>query len=70
MCLRLYECSADNGGDTALSQNQYDDGGSEERPGDLMESGGPTHGPVLTLPDGSCLPEYPVKRNGYCYGPR
>ncbi len=37
---------------------------------DLMKSGGPTHGPVLTLPDGSCLPEYPVKRNGYCYRPR
>jgi len=34
---------------------------------DLMESGGPTHGPILTMPDGSCIPEYPIKRNGYCY---
>ena len=33
----------------------------------LMKSGGPQHGPVLTMPDGSCLPEYPIKRNGYCY---
>ncbi len=48
--------SAGNGDDT---------GG--DRPGDLMESGGPTHGPILTMPDGSCLPEYPIKRNGYCY---
>lgn len=44
------------------------DGGSDVvRPGDLIKSGGPTHGPVLTMPDGSCLPEYPIKRNGYCY---
>ena len=52
--------------DTGASQHQYDDG-SVERPGDLMKSGGPTHGPILTMPDGSCLPEYPIKRNGYCY---
>ena len=52
--------------DTGASQDQYDDG-SGERPGDLMKSGGPTHGPILTMPDGSCLPEYPIKRNGYCY---
>lgn len=55
--------------DTGASQDQYDDG-SDVRPGDLMKSGGPTHGPVLTMPDGSCLPEYPIKRNGYCYRPR
>ncbi|MDQ3303558.1 MAG: hypothetical protein M3518_09460 [Actinomycetota bacterium] len=34
---------------------------------DLMKSGGPAHGPVLTMPDGTCLREYPIKRNGYCY---
>ena len=44
-----------------------DDGSDVVRPGDLMNAGGPTHGPVLTMPDGSCLPEYPIKRNGYCY---
>jgi hypothetical protein len=44
-----------------------DDGSDVVRPGDLIKSGGPTHGPVLTMPDGSCLPEYPIKRNGYCY---
>ncbi len=43
------------------------DDGSSDRPGDLMESGGPTRGPILTMPDGSCLPEYPIKRSGYCY---
>ena len=52
--------------DTGASQDQYDDG-NDDRPGDLMKSGGPTHGPILTMPDGSCLPEYPIKRNGYCY---
>ncbi len=44
-----------------------DDGSDVVRPGDLIKSGGPTHGPVLTMPDGSCLPEYPIRRNGYCY---
>ena len=44
-----------------------DDGSDVVRPGDLIKSGGPTHGPILTMPDGSCLPEYPIKRNGYCY---
>ncbi len=58
--------TTDNGDDTGASQDQYDDD-SDDRPGDLMKSGGPTHGPVLTMPDGSCLPEYPIKRNGYCY---
>jgi hypothetical protein len=62
--------SADDGDDPGASQAQYDDDGSEDRPGDLMQSGGPTHGPILTMPDGSCLPEYPIKRNGYCYRPR
>ncbi|HEV2093350.1 MAG TPA: hypothetical protein VGR18_09330 [Rubrobacter sp.] len=53
--------------DTGASQDQYDDGSDVVRPGDLIKSGGPTHGPILTMPDGSCLPEYPIKRNGYCY---
>ena len=44
-----------------------DDGSDVVRPGDLIRSGGPTHGPILTMPNGSCLPEYPIKRNGYCY---
>ena len=55
-----------NGGDTGASQNQYDDG-SGDRPGDLINSGASGPGPVLTLPDGSCIPDYPNKRNGYCY---
>jgi hypothetical protein len=61
--------STDDGDDTGASQQQYDndDGSDVVRPGDLMKSGGPSHGPILTMPDGSCLPEYPIKRNGYCY---
>jgi hypothetical protein len=52
--------------DTGASQDQYVDG-NVERPGDMLNSGASGPGPVLTLPDGSCLPEYPIKRNGYCY---
>ena len=61
--------SADEGNDTGASQQQYDndDGSDVVRPGDLMKSGGPTRGPILTMPNGSCIPEYPIKRNGYCY---
>ena len=33
----------------------------------LMNSGASGPGSVLTLPDGSCIPDYPIKRNGYCY---
>lgn len=62
--------SPDPSYDNGVSQDQYDDDGSTDRPRrdrDMLDSGGPTHGPVLTLPDGSCLPEYPIKRNGYCF---
>ena len=52
--------------DTGASQDQYDDGNGE-RPGDMLNSGASGPGPVLTLPDGSCIPAYPDKRNGYCY---
>ncbi len=52
--------------DTGASQDQYDDG-NVERPGDMLNSGASGPGPVLTLPDGSCIPAYPDKRNGYCY---
>jgi len=56
-------------GNASRGQDDRNDGSTDRprRDRDLMESGGPTHGPVLTLPDGSCLPEYPIKRNGYCY---
>ncbi len=43
------------------------DDDSGQRPGDLMKSGASGPGPVLTLPDGTCIPDYPNKRNGYCY---
>ncbi len=43
------------------------DDGNVERPGDMLNSGASGPGPVLTLPDGSCIPAYPDKRNGYCY---
>ena len=34
---------------------------------DMLNSGASGPGPVLTLPDGSCIPDYPHKRHGYCY---
>ena len=60
--------AADSATDSAAPQPSVD-GGSQllDRYDNLLESGGPSSGPVLTMPDGSCLPEYPIKRNGYCY---
>lgn len=56
---------SDDGTTTTAPSEQYDgeDGGNR----DLIDSGASGPGPVLTLPDGSCIPEYPHKRNGYCY---
>jgi outer membrane biosynthesis protein TonB len=39
----------------------------QPNPGPLLEAGGPSTGPVPMMPDGSCPPEYPVKRTGACY---
>lgn len=52
----------DDSDDGSPTQQQYtgDDG-------NMLESGGPTNGPIVTLPDGTCIPEYPIKRDGYCY---
>jgi len=36
-------------------------------PGALMNAGGPTDGPVPTMPNGSCPKEFPDQRNGACY---
>lgn len=61
--------SDDDGG---ASQEQYenDDGSTQRIPRrdrDMLDSGGPTYGPIPTLPDGTCIPEYPIKRDGFCY---
>ena len=51
-------------GTTTGPSEQYDGGdGSDE----ILDSGASGPGPVLTLPDGSCIPDYPIKRNGHCY---
>ena len=34
----------------------------------LLEAGGPTTGPVPTIPGGGCPKEYPVERGGVCHG--
>lgn len=57
-----------NGG--SASPDPSDDGGNQRTPRrnrDMLDSGASGPGPVLTLPDGSCIPDYPVKRNGYCH---
>ena len=36
-------------------------------PRDLFNAGGPTHGPVPLMPDGSCPREFPSKRGNLCY---
>ena len=33
----------------------------------LMNAGGPTAGPVPTMPGGGCPEEFPVKHHGACY---
>lgn len=56
-------------GEDGASQQQYDngDGSAPRRDRDLFESGASGPGPVLTMSDGGCIPEYPVKRGGHCY---
>jgi hypothetical protein len=49
--------------DDSASQQQYDNDDADE----MLNSGASGPGPVLTLPDGTCIPDYPIKRNGYCY---
>ena len=53
----------DDSDDSDPTQQQY----TSDDDDTMLESGGPTNGPIVTLPDGTCIPEYPVKRNGYCY---
>jgi hypothetical protein len=45
------------------------DGGSQllDRYGNLLESGGPTSGPLPLMPDGGCPQEFPAMRDGACY---
>jgi hypothetical protein len=35
----------------------------------LLETGGPTSGPLPLMPEGGCPREFPVKREGLCYQP-
>ena len=45
------------------------DGGNPllDRPGNLLDAGGPTSGPLPLMPDGGCPREFPTKRDGACY---
>jgi hypothetical protein len=45
------------------------DRGSEllNRPGSLLEAGGPTSGPLPLMPGGGCPREFPTMRDGACY---
>lgn len=62
-CDALPSSSTDDSDDSSPTQQQYTDDDDDT----MLESGGPTNGPIVTLPDGTCIPEYPIKRNGYCY---
>lgn len=50
---------------------EFDGGGGskepEQRRSDLLEAGGPQHGPMPTMMDGSCPKDYPVKRGIACH---
>jgi hypothetical protein len=61
--------------DNSAGQVQYDDGDNSldrdddnSSSGDLLEAGGPGHGPVPPMPDsGECPVEFPVEGSGGCY---
>jgi hypothetical protein len=40
---------------------------SENNGGELFKAGGPSEGPVPTMPDGGCPKEFPVQRGGACF---
>lgn len=40
--------------------------GGQSSSDDLLQAGGPTTGPVPTMPDGSCPEEFPVQESGSC----
>jgi hypothetical protein len=57
--------------DDTASQDQYSGTAPttqpDQQPVDLFNAGGPTHGPVPLMPDGSCPAEFPAKQDGACY---
>lgn len=53
--------------DNPNSETQYDNNASDTQyDGTLMDAGGPTHGMIPTMPDGSCPAEFPTKQDGAC----
>ena len=36
-------------------------------PGELLQAGGPSEGPVPPMPGGECPSEFPIQRGGACY---
>lgn len=41
--------------------------GSASQGEDLLEAGGPEHGPVPLMPTGACPKEYPLQKDAACY---
>lgn len=67
-----FDNDTDSDFDNGTTDDQYDnDDGSARRiprrDRDMLDSGGPEYGPIPTLPDSTCIPEYPIKRDGLCY---
>jgi len=68
---------AEDGGTTGTGsasggREDRDDRGAQRNPrrdrnGDLLESGGPRHGPIPVVPGEPCPKEYPVARDDGCY---
>jgi hypothetical protein len=50
----------------ACDEGNFFDSGRSPR-GDLLEAGGPTGGPVPSLPGGECPKEFPIGRHDACY---
>ena len=64
--------SAGGGQFASASPQPSVDGGSQllDGPGNLLDAGGPTSGPLPLMPDGGCPREFPTKRDGACYPSR
>lgn len=52
------------GGDITEPEQRRD---KQQKREDLLEAGGPTEPPYPTMMDGSCPPEFPIKKGNGCY---
>lgn len=62
--------TANNLSSSSVSPSSTSPSSASPRPrttNDLLQSGGPTSGPLPLMPDGGCPAEFPTKHAGLCY---